>query len=136
MPHISFCEAVTTKWVDPGLGNKKQSLIDLTAKGGNPLDNDGAAGNEIVLPHAHITQSAASAIMPLSESQTKMPLDTYDGIAMKNDFAAIAGRMGRRETCVINASIMASSWQHRGRYNKPIVVDIDLPIWTDASVDP
>ncbi|KAK8172012.1 ser/Thr protein phosphatase [Phyllosticta citrichinensis] len=42
--------------------------------------------------------------------------------------AALNGRMGRRETCVINAAIMAQSYG-RGpkRFNKPIVVDIDLP---------
>ena len=49
------------------------------------------------------------------------------------DLEALSGRLGRQETCVINAAIMASSWPHRGiqgrKYNKPIVVDIDLPTW-------
>ena len=44
---------------------------------------------------------------------------------------ALDGRLGRRETCVVNAAIMASSWPYKSpnqrRYNKPIVVDIDLP---------
>lgn len=48
------------------------------------------------------------------------------------DLEALSGRLGRKETCVINAAIMASSWPHGAggkRYQKPIVVDIDLPLW-------
>ena len=49
------------------------------------------------------------------------------------DIEALAGRRGRRETCVINASIMASSWPYKShdnrKYNKPIIADIDLPVW-------
>ena len=48
------------------------------------------------------------------------------------DLEALSQRMGRKETCIINAAVMASSWPHKGvngrKYNKPIVVDIDLPI--------
>jgi hypothetical protein len=50
------------------------------------------------------------------------------------DLAALSGKLGRRETCVVNAAIMASSYPHKGnggkKFNKPIVVDIDLPAWT------
>ena len=49
------------------------------------------------------------------------------------DLVALAGRRGRKETCVINASIMASSWPYQlkdnRKYNKPIMIDIDLPVW-------
>ena len=49
---------------------------------------------------------------------------------------ALAGRLGRRETCIVNAAIMASSWPYRSgnkrRYNKAIVVDIDLPVEADG----
>ena len=52
------------------------------------------------------------------------------------DIEALAGRRGRRETCVINASIMASSWPYKSKdnrkYNKPIIVDIDLPVWQNG----
>ena len=43
--------------------------------------------------------------------------------------------MERKETCIINAAVMASSWPHKSgggggkKYNKPVVVDIDLPVW-------
>ena len=49
------------------------------------------------------------------------------------DLEALSGRLGRQETCIINAAIMASSWPHRSitgrKYNKPFVVDIELPTW-------
>jgi len=49
------------------------------------------------------------------------------------DLAALSGKLGRKETCVVNAAITASSYPHKGsggkKFNKPIVVDIDLPVW-------
>ena len=52
------------------------------------------------------------------------------------DLEALAGRRGRKETCVINAAIMASSWPYKlkgnSKYNKPIIVDIDLPVRQDS----
>jgi hypothetical protein len=51
------------------------------------------------------------------------------------DLAALSGRLGRKETCVVNAAIMASSYPHKesgGKmFNKPIVVDIELPLWAE-----
>ncbi|KAB5550905.1 calcineurin-like phosphoesterase [Coniochaeta sp. 2T2.1] len=49
----------------------------------------------------------------------------------RSDAAALRGRMGRRETCVVNCAILASNYPHAGgrRFNKPIVVDIELPVW-------
>lgn len=38
-------------------------------------------------------------------------------------------RQGRMETCIVNAAIMANNWSGPKRFNKPIVVDIDLPVW-------
>ncbi|KAK3366092.1 Metallo-dependent phosphatase-like protein [Lasiosphaeria ovina] len=40
-------------------------------------------------------------------------------------------RISRRETCIVNCAIMASNWPHPAgrRFNKPIVVDLDLPVW-------
>ncbi|KAH0542910.1 hypothetical protein FGG08_002770 [Glutinoglossum americanum] len=49
------------------------------------------------------------------------------------DVLALAGRLGRRETCIVNAAIMAKSWPHKGsggkKFNRPIVVDVELPVW-------
>ena len=48
-PHIQFKELDTRYWIDPGLDNKKQCLIDLTAKGAFPLENsdDVEVGNPV-----------------------------------------------------------------------------------------
>ena len=40
--------------------------------------------------------------------------------------------VNRRETCVVNAAVLANSWGGRKRFNKPIVVDLDLPVWGEA----
>ena len=52
------------------------------------------------------------------------------------DLEALARRRGRKETCVINAAIMASSWPYKlkgdRKFNKPIIVDIDLPVQRDS----
>ena len=58
---------------------------------------------------------------------------TNDVFSVGFDRSAITGRTGRRETCVVNAAIMAASWR-RGtgqvkKFNKAIVVDLDLPVW-------
>lgn len=47
-----------------------------------------------------------------------------------------ANRRLRKETCIVNAAIMARSWPYTGgkTFNRPIVVDINLPVWGDASV--
>ena len=46
------------------------------------------------------------------------------------DTEALSGRLGRKETCVVNAAITATSWPHDvadgKKYNQPVVVDIDL----------
>lgn len=49
---------------------------------------------------------------------------------------AHANRRLRKETCIVNAAIMARSWPYTGGkvFNRPIVVDINLPVWDDASV--
>lgn len=50
---------------------------------------------------------------------------------VRSDAEALEGRMGRRETCVVNCAVTATSWPHAGgrRFNKPVVVDLDLPVW-------
>lgn len=49
---------------------------------------------------------------------------------------ALAGRMGKQETCIVNSAIMASSWPYTSKnerkYNKAIIVDIDLPVYQNV----
>jgi Icc-related predicted phosphoesterase len=40
-----------------------------------------------------------------------------------------AGEVNRTETCIVDAAIMANSWGGPKRFNKPVVVDVELPVW-------
>ncbi|KAF2101403.1 Metallo-dependent phosphatase [Rhizodiscina lignyota] len=65
------------------------------------------------------------------EDETKAWDDPGAGMGNKKESKvdALMGRMGRKETCIVNASYQATSYGAHKRFNKPIVVDIDLPVW-------
>jgi len=163
-PNVKFKELATGYWTDPGLGNKKQSTMDLSSKSQVPLDNTGSwtsvdtssvavstltktnVSTMISLlpwsfpgrPTTNIV-SPLTNILPYLHAEGANPAVWGQGGILPSgrcDVEALAGRLGRRETCCINAAIMASSWPYKskdnGRYNKPIVVDIDLPVWQQA----
>lgn len=119
----------------PGPGSKKQSLVDLTGRKTQRLDNHGYATIEsrmslsqdtlcfphsmamdqpLPRPHAHEQETNSSRSCPQPARQ-KTP------------------RPRRRETCIVNAAILATSWPHRGgkRFHAPIVVDLELPTWRE-----
>ena len=165
--NIKYKESSTKPWIDPGLGNKKLSLVDLTRRCGSAIDNDGSIGNytgiSIVagdrsranlpassprFPTQRVEGSMAGSeriirvgLSPITTSVLSIPSEYMPpptrgqgGIppSQRCDLEAISGRLGRRETCFVNAAIMASSWPHaKGgkRFNKAIVVDIELPVW-------
>jgi hypothetical protein len=76
---------------------------------------------------AHLLAIPAEVLPPASRGQGGIPP------SRRCDLEALSGRLGRMETCVVNAAIMTSSWPHNSgggkKFNKPIVVDIDLPVW-------
>jgi Icc-related predicted phosphoesterase len=132
--NVAYKEASVERWMDPGagVGNKKLSLVDLTARSGKrALDNDGS----------HNTQTDEASILlgdhPAVELSGATPgcgtrgLGGDPATSDRCDRDALIGRMGRKETCIVNAAIMANNYPHIGgkRFNKPIVVDIDLPVW-------
>ncbi|KAL2877586.1 hypothetical protein SGCOL_007112 [Colletotrichum sp. CLE4] len=133
----AFKEESVEGWSDPGQGNK-QSLVNLSIKGGNPLRNDGSHP-ESSPSDADVRNTpsgaAPSTSGPKSETAAEPGLGTRglggDPISFRTDVAALAGRLGRQETCVVNCAIMAKSYPHVGgkTVNKPIVVDLDLPVW-------
>ena len=191
-PNITFKEKATTYWVDVSIGTKKLSVVDLTSKGGEPLDwSDGRAGGDKSQSHVltssdHISKvntkaektcglssiskskkaaksrqespgRLARSTAPKEIQQTSKFPDSQDSEASRmgdgvqragsatrgrggsptsgrSDRDALAGRLGRKQTCIVNAAIMATSWPYKGsggdRYNKPIVVDIELPVWS------
>lgn len=118
---MAFTEAAPSIWQDPSEGNNKLSLVDLTGKKGPwpKLENDGAIVTEF--------WKIAAAIPGVSGRAWSCITDTE----------AILGREGRMETCVVNAAIMKSKYPHVGgkQFNKPIVVDIELPVWEDDSTE-
>ncbi|KAK1978243.1 calcineurin-like phosphoesterase [Colletotrichum cereale] len=133
--NTAFKEEAVEGWDDPGQGNK-QSLVNLTAKGGNPLCNDGShPGHRAPDVGGATASTGPSAPDRTSESTAQPGLGTRglggDPTSPRSDTAALAGRLGRRETCVVNCAIMAKSYPHVGgkTVNKPIVVDLDLPVW-------
>jgi hypothetical protein len=166
--NVKYKESNVEPWVDPGLGNRKLSLVDLTRKSGTAIDNDGSGGHStgdiitdipstskpslpIIVPTiptqiiegsmAGSKRSAKLGISRVTNSILAFPPETMPpatrgqgGIppSQRCDLEALSGRLGRHETCVVNAAIMASSWPHGPggkKFNKPIVVDIDLPVW-------
>ena len=187
--NVRYKEDDTGYWVDPGVGNKKQSLVDLSSKGGEALDNSGA-GEEVLagmfsygtLPHPDASRRkekswcfsnckkiraeetvslpvlpvqqaeddgdekpptspalSEEASVPTSQSSRLAPSRGLGGEPPSGrcDLEALTGRLGRRETCIINAATMARIWPHKAggkQYNKPIVVDIDLPVSTQIEL--
>ncbi|KAI9877210.1 MAG: hypothetical protein M1830_004515 [Pleopsidium flavum] len=87
------------------------------------------------------TVSGHTVSVPTGPESAGFATQGQGGILLSGrcDMEALSGRMGRKETCVINAAIKASSWSDKGRaghrFNKPIVVDINLPVRADPADD-
>lgn len=103
------------------------SWLSGSSSEGHTDMRDDVAANET------LGMSATSSSTLTTRGQGGMPLSP------RSDREALVGRMGRQETCVINAATMASSWPHKSsggkKYNKPIVVDLDLPVWDNESAE-
>jgi hypothetical protein len=151
-----YAEIGRTGWQDPNPDSDKNALINLTAKSGAPLDNDGSRCPANSDPKPKFKSKSYQGVGGRKEGQgtsgqgdEKEEIDKEEKNAAKpgigtlglrgdpdsarRDREALAGRLGRRETCFINCAIQHLSYPHsRGpsrRLNKPIVVDIDLPVW-------
>ncbi|KAJ4418658.1 hypothetical protein N0V82_005449 [Gnomoniopsis sp. IMI 355080] len=135
----AFGELSVEHWDDPGAGimNNKISLLDLTCRGGKrPLDNDGSPlrqgrpadrrGQGGVCQHCDGTATALPGLGTRG-------VGGKPEVSARCDRRALCCRMGRRETCVVNCAIAATNWPHTGgkRFNKPMVVDLDLPVIKD-----
>ena len=164
--NVKYKEDSVERWTDPGKDNKKISLVDVTMKGQNPIDNDGSSGDWENDSQASSTNIVRDPILTLGQLAEEHPQSIASpkptaklGISrvttnllavppeslppatrgqggmppsQRCDLEALSGRMGRRETCIVNAAITASSWPHsKGgkKFNKPIVVDVELPVW-------
>lgn len=143
VPMAVVVEERTDIWTDPGTGSNKQSLVDLSVRGGSPIDNDfvhtsPVVSNSVSFAGSTVHQTASSrpdVILAnrLVESAFR-PFQPPTAIATAQNGEQLISRLhrlGRRETCIVNAAIMAKSYYGNSgpkRFNKPIVVDIDLPV--------
>lgn len=96
-------------WEDPGKGNGKESRVHLTGM------LSGFAKGEVVEEENHVR---------------------FDGEGMSRlhheEVRSRRLRRERKETCIVNAAVKANSHGlGMKRFNKPIVVDVELPVWTE-----
>jgi hypothetical protein len=129
---------MTGRWVDASSDTKKQSLIKLVSEASKPLEDgilndtnwvwqrpESIQRSDVYQRKDHQRSYSDQASLTTSED-----LDPYDMKSTTRGDSVVSKHDGleRKETCIINASIMASSWPYKG-HNKPIVVDINLPTW-------
>ena len=145
--HARYRELGVESWDDPAVGNDKNSFVDLTARGGNPIDNHDDDNQDDAEPNASQPETEGDGGGGISGGEgggdARPGIGTRglsgDPASARSDQAALAGRLGRRETCFVNCAIQSASYPHRGAgprvLNKPIVVDLDLPVWGDDEGD-
>lgn len=146
--NVTYQEESVVRWEDPGEGNNKTCLVDLTGKKAPSLANDGSHpgrfGASIGGPDVtNVSRPVKLAMSPYAFGSDLTDIQASHGTiglggdpaSPRSDQVALLGRMGRRETCVVNAAIMKSRYPHVGgkQFNKPIVVDLDLPVWEQDS---
>ncbi|KAI1399445.1 Metallo-dependent phosphatase [Hypoxylon fuscum] len=129
----------TFQWEDPGVGNEKNSLVDLTAKHGMSLDNDGSKAQitgSSTIPMTKATDADETQASTGTASEGANPGIGTRGLSgnpksARSDGTALTGRLGRKETCIVNCALQNSSYPHSGprTLHKAIVIDIDLPVW-------
>ncbi|KAI9891114.1 MAG: hypothetical protein M1814_003313 [Vezdaea aestivalis] len=159
-PNVRFKEESKSVWTDVTEGTKKIAKIDLTGKDHQPaLENDGSNGLEsedvgVSGPHSGSYSIITKGMFPdEQEFGMEKETDSYPSYSTaqgkggnpksnRSDRKALDGRSGRMETCFVNAAIMAEGWakarakgegKPNRRTNKPIVVDLYLPVWTSQS---
>ncbi|KAI1190215.1 Metallo-dependent phosphatase-like protein [Nemania serpens] len=142
-----YAELGRTPWRDPNPESERNALVDLSARGGAPLENDGS----VCVPSDDLSQNDHGD--PRRESRGNPRAGGGGGVAYpgigtlglgenpssaRSDRTALTGRLGRKETYVVNCAIQHSSYPHAGRgprkLNKPIVVDLDLRVWDDEDL--
>lgn len=130
--NVSYAEESVTRWTDPGEGTKKLSLVDLTGRKEPSLINDSSHPKPAESTQNNIITFSSDTSQASSSSSTAVGKGG-DPTSGRSDAAALLGRLGRRETCVVNAAIMKSRYPHVGgkKFYKPIVVDVDLPVWSE-----
>ena len=144
-------------WRDPGAGTNRQSRVDVTRRGGCPLDNSSALTRTPGFPMRDVREQPDEADVPQpdirnstscledianSEARAKAmsgatiacrqgpPLHSGIGLLSEPDVYSDARRRARRETVMVNAAFRGARSADQKTFNKPIVVDVDLPVWS------
>ena len=142
-------------WEDPGTG-KKQSMVELSVKGRRPLDNGSRLTRQTYIPEILQGEDRGGLGRPFdikSPSFIEGVAGEVRGRAKVMSGGAIECRQGidpsevglghqhdvdadeRRETVMINAAFLGPH-HLKTTFNKPIVVDVDLPVWaTDGDAE-
>lgn len=171
-------EGRVEEWIDPGVGNKKLSLLDLTGrgKGGRKIEYEstgwrrsvpelvkramGMAGIEE--GDSQPTAKDRQDIQPVHQQETSQLTSSLDEGALQIENEAgvetwrrttggalecrlkpsgdvgrsevdvdVAETLGQRnETAMINAAFLSPRIVGKtSTFNKPIVVDVELPVW-------
>ncbi|ORY14858.1 Metallo-dependent phosphatase-like protein [Clohesyomyces aquaticus] len=153
-------EMGTETWEDPGAGSNKQSLVNLTAKGGRPLRTatltrqssmnfcslassspmgDTGAQPDVLQPG--VSNSTSPDVFPAVDNEAngmvkkklggafELRQASDIGWASEPDVEADERRSLRNETCMINAAFLGPHFSGPKQFRKPIVVDVDLPVW-------
>jgi len=153
-------EESTEAWTDPGIGSNKQSLVDLTAKGRRRLRNSGSQTRHTCSSlgtSGPIRDQTAQQPQPDSLNSTSRlegvdneamgralaggaieyrPRGICCDIGLEPDVDAAERRRRKQETCLINAAFIGGHFGGGAKLqNKPIVVDIELPVWTTLPQD-
>ncbi|KAF2231298.1 hypothetical protein EV356DRAFT_507039 [Viridothelium virens] len=143
--------------LDYAMGRKKQCIVDLTGK--THARPSSVWGHNGIIASSHPTpdvsaEACTSTISATAEqccvasgnlsptrhiesssevSQAEADLPSAPNSSLKNKDAEELGDLTRRnDTCIINAAILATSYGVKPkRFNKPVVVEIDLPVCDD-----
>jgi hypothetical protein len=129
-------------WTDPGLGNRKISLLDLTGKTGRRLYNEGRVRGRVLSDALRgeregpttppETRSLEDVALPDSEAEV---WSRKAGGALECRVASDTGCAAQQgnETAMINAAFLGPRIAGKAvEFNKPIVVDVELPLWDFA----
>lgn len=128
-------------WNDPGAGNKKLSLVDLTQKGRHPIDNGGRATYHAKLDVLQDlldkrpdvwNRRDGGAIEYRHSHDAGSTMANTEGISFRS---SMDKGVRRNESVVINAAFLHQRMSGKAiEFNKPIVVDVELPVWEMAAL--
>jgi hypothetical protein len=146
-------------WKDPGAGNKKLSLVDLTRKAGQAIENTGRVTRHVLADSIEGQtggcEESKSTSSLVGDALNEAGVETWrrtpggaiecrrvgSGVG-RSEVDAVTEPLGlrqgeaaehaeqHRESVMINAAFLGQRIVgNASTFNKPIVVDVELPVW-------